>query len=296
MRTPLSPSHIKVKKEDSDGREMRASNPQAATNPDTTMWNSARTSQLSHLVAKVKEENPSCDDIKMQTKNSTDTPKATDKAQCLVCGEIFANTMQYTHHLNMHLQSHEQPAEIKNECTEQFHECLNCLETFSHESDLAAHKINCSELYKCEKCGKKCESENKLKMHMKYMCKIRMLDHYQKGSFICRFCKKSFLSKWMLTDHIDAVHHKKKPFSCNLCDKTFARKTHLKGHIKSVHDKVKPFSCTLCDTSFAQNGALTKHINAVHRKIKPFTCTLCDKSFGWKDYLTRHIKVVHNKG
>ncbi len=331
----ISPPHIKVKRENEDDREIRATNPQASINSDTTMWSFTGSPQLSHLVTKVKEENPSslhCDDIEMQTKsngvssfdttveNSTETHKVTDNTQCLVCGETFANIMQYTHHLNVHSQSHEQPAEIKNECTEQLYDCLNCLETFPKESDLAAHKINCSELYKCAKCGKKCSTENNLKMHIKYMCKSRMLDVYQKESFICRLCKKSFDSEYRLTLHVNAVHHKLKTFSCTLCDKSFAWKRRLTTHIEAVHlksfsctlcqksfaskqslakhvngHKLRRFSCTLCDKSFTQNAHLTTHVDTIHRKIKSFTCTLCDKSFRWKRYLTQHIKFAHEK-
>ncbi len=327
----MSPPLIKVKEdEDDDDREINASNSQAATNPDITIWNSTRTPQLLHLVAqvkeenppslhsddirrqtepvepesndsmspsciKVKEENPSCDDIYMQTKsngvssfnttmeNSTETPEVTDKTPCPVCGEIFANIMQYTHHLNVHSRSHEQPAEIKNECTEQLHECLNCLEIFPMESDLAAHKMNCSELYKCAKCGKKCESENKLEMHMKYMCKSRMLDQ----SFVCRLCKKSFLGKYDLARHVNAVHHKLKTFSCTLCDRSFLYESQLKSHVDAVHSKLKPFTCTLCHKSFAQKGALNQHIKAVH--LKAFSCTLCHKSFASKHCLAQHV-------
>ncbi len=279
---------------------------------------------------KVKEECSSCDDIDMQTKsngvssfdttmeNSTRIPDVTVSTQCLVCGETFANIMQYTHHLNVHLGKQE-PTAIKNECTEHLHECLNCLEIFPTESDLAAHKTNCSELYKCAKCGKKCSSKNKLKMHMKYMCKSRKLDVYQKGSLICRLCKKSFLSKLNLIVHVNAVHHK---LSCTLCGKTFASRTQLNDHITSVHDKQKPFSCTLCEKSFARKTnltqhtggvhnnsinctlcskffcskqALAEHIDVIHHKLKRFSCTLCDKSFAYDGTLSKHIKAVHNK-
>ncbi len=282
----------RVIEEDGDDRKIRASNPQAATNPEITSWSSARTSQLSHLVTKVKDENPFCDDIDMQTKsngvscfdttmeNSTKISEVTDNTQCLVCGETFANIMQYTHHLNVHLGKQESAA-IKNECTEQLHECLNCLEKNPKESDLLTHKINCSELYKCAKCGKKCSSENKLKMHMKYIGKSRILDQYQKGSCICRLCKKSFISRSHLTLHINDVHHK---LFSKLCDKTFAGKTH--------HDKLKPFSCTLCYKSFAYNMTLSRHIEAVHKKA--FSCTSCNKYFSSKQYLANHIDVIHH--
>ncbi len=156
---------------------------------------------------------------KTRSSSCEDQP-ISNKTDCLICGKTFQNIMEYSHHLNIHLKNQDPSGDIKTESTE----CDRHGGIFPNKGDFAVHKINCSELYRCHKCDKKCSSESSLKIHMKYTCKSKMSD-LQKGiGLFCTFCYKSFNKTEHLTAHVYAVHKsmksitekakKSKSFSC----------------------------------------------------------------------------------
>ena len=64
------------------------------------------------------------------------------------------------------------------------------------------------------------------------MIRHEMASHATK----CEFCKKGFVIKDDLQDHIKESHEQKL-FICDLCDMTFKLKCVLKVHKKELHEK-----------------------------------------------------------
>ena len=96
----------------------------------------------------------------------------------------------------------------------------------------------------------------------------------------------------MKSKHPDA-----KPFHCHLCDTYFARKFILEDHIIAVHQGVKPFQCDQCEYSTAKKGNLKQHVKTVHEKNLPFKCTEpdCEKAYATPSCLKKHIESVQGR-
>ncbi len=241
-------------------------------------------------------------------RNSVAKLENNDATQCLVCGKIFMNIMEYTHHLKTHLPNQEQGTETKNECEVQLYECPICLLTFSNKKNLVAHKsrwskeftrhIALGELHKkqktvhdelkafhCTLCNKSFGFKGALNIH---------INAIHNKSFTCTLCDKSFTDKRHLLKHMNLVHNILKPCSCIMCDKSFAQKQILTAHVDAIHNKPQEFSCATCKKSFKDKRQLTSHRAAVHQSCLP-TCTYCNKSFSSKQYLAKHMEVKHNK-
>lgn len=141
-------------------------------------------------------------------------------------------------------------------------------------------------------------------------------------TFECHLCKKSFMSKRYIQQHINAAHIEPKcsesssakailtrhidskqgslkPFGCpnGMCSKRFSRKSHLKQHIAAVHLRLKPFGCpnVTCSRWFSHKSELKRHNDAVHLRLKPFQCPnlSCSMRFSQKGNLKNHINSKH---
>lgn len=78
----------------------------------------------------------------------------------------------------------------------------------------------------------------------------------------CRFCGKTFKSKYTLNVHMK-THSNEKSFVCNICLKTFRLKHHLQSH-SAVHNAEKPFQCIVCNHRFRLKHALRQHVLVKH--------------------------------
>lgn len=82
----------------------------------------------------------------------------------------------------------------------------------------------------------------------------------------------------------------RRPHSCNLCKKTFLRKSNLIDHLR-LHANLRLYQCEHCDKSFVQAGNFKSHLR-IHTKERPFKCTLCPKTYNQSSALKVCIPSV----
>jgi len=148
--------------------------------------------------------------------------------------------------------------------------------------------------------------------------KERLSDHRSKqtgeNGYVCDHCKKRFLSKSSLIEHMNIhmdnykctecgkccqsgnkltehrrSHSGEKPFECTVCSKRFTTSSNLVNHCR-IHSGNKPYKCHLCDMAFSESGTLNRHMR-VHTGEKPHKCHVCDKAFSQSVTLNRHMRV-----
>jgi uncharacterized Zn-finger protein len=182
--------------------------------------------------------------------------------------------------------------------------------------------------YKCQKCGKRYESNRSLKYHMNEV----HCDKSKMKTFSCHICGHVFTRKTYLSSHKLRMHSNGNgvEFKCDFPQCQY--KTHLiqnlKTHKKSAHfrDKTLRFECETCDKICSSIGVLNRHKKVVHSSYilkcdfencdfktkhlknlkdhktrhtgkKNFQCewSECGKCFYNKDELNRHMDRIHKK-
>lgn len=102
--------------------------------------------------------------------------------------------------------------------------CEECDKYFNRICYLTQHNksFHCGEKpYKCDRCGKRFQSEIRAKDHSK--------KHGGEKPHKCEMCPKSFNHKTDLRRHL-CLHSGEKPFACDHCGKGFIRKDHMLKH------------------------------------------------------------------
>ncbi|PSN30057.1 hypothetical protein C0J52_26917 [Blattella germanica] len=145
-----------------------------------------------------------------------------------------------------------------------FEEQIGILSTMKEENSSNTHRVFDNKIKSLQKLGA-----------LKDVC-----------SFECRICKKSFLHKYNLFQHIKS-HPNNRPHQCDICGKSFQLKHHLNEHLLT-HTDNRPFKCDVCNKSFSDKGNLNRHL-LIHTDSHPFKCEICNKSFGRKSNLKSHL-------
>ncbi|KAJ6643037.1 Protein glass, partial [Pseudolycoriella hygida] len=109
-----------------------------------------------------------------------------------------------------------------------------------------------------------------------------------KKNHSCNYCKKRFLRKSNLVDHL-RLHANVRPFECEFCNKTFVQSGNLKSHLRT-HTKERPFQCLLCNKSYSQSSALKVHYRT-HTNERNYGCEICLKRFTNASDLTKHKRI-----
>ena len=165
--------------------------------------------------------------------------------------------------------------------------CVDCIATFSSNSNLQTH-INGVHLklksFKCIQCDTQFSRNSDLQQHINAV-------HLKIQRFKCIQCDTQYSKNTNLQQHINAVHLKIKMFACENCAVKFSSNCELQNHISAVHLKIQHFKCDICNAKFSQNSNLQTHINAVHLKTKPCSCSLCAYKCSQNGSLQQHIKT-----
>ena len=121
------------------------------------------------------------------------------------------------------------------------------------------------------------------------------ISHMVTKTFKCRFCTKTFCSKFSMKRHEKMLHIKvrdeeiEKPFRC-FCGKAYSLKTNLQRHQNSHFEFLNPkksFVCEICQKKFTYKHNKTTHIKRVHYPDK-YKCLVCGKEYSEKNYLSLH--------
>ena len=182
------------------------------------------------------------------------------KIKCDLCEKTFNNPYN--------LKGHVRTTHAKKESEKAI--CNICGKVLLSKYILSIHHKNMHEIvelkYKCEKCGRMCESKGKLNKHMQ--------THFiQKTP--CTICGKSFSN---VERHMKTIHGKDedKRVQCQDCGKGFQSQSHLKMHQMSVHLKLRPYSCRYgCEFRYNDSSNRNSHERKIHGKI--FTTKMEEK-------------------
>lgn len=112
--------------------------------------------------------------------------------------------------------------------TKATNECVKCKKMFKHPSGLSRHKISCFGLAKpsnCSGCGKTFSRKDSLLLHAD-KCK----GVHEMG---CKFCAKTFPTRWRLQRHLKQAHTQKEQFVCSKCSRSYKRKDFFLAHEKN---------------------------------------------------------------
>ena len=131
----------------------------------------------------------------------------------------------------------------------------------------------------------------------------------------CLPCKRQFINKKSLRNHVVLVHEKKNVnwklkedhevsasknqitknldrLSCGFCDKQFAQKRNLVRHIQTVHEEKNTHLCSICDKTFETADAVRQHLEEIHEIQNPFKCPKCEKTFKCESGLKQHVEKI----
>jgi KRAB domain-containing zinc finger protein len=102
-------------------------------------------------------------------------------------------------------------------------------------------------------------------------------------------CKKRFVSKFILKQHVQRVHGEGHQFKCDVCTKSFTILYDLKKH-KLLHSEDGPYRCDTCNMSFSLLRTLKAHVFE-HTNEYAYPCDLCGKGFIYQTALEKHKRV-----
>ncbi|XP_058826819.1 uncharacterized protein LOC131686843 [Topomyia yanbarensis] len=196
--------------------------------------------------------------------------------QCLICLEIFTDTLNLTRHRRLH------DAERKS------YKCDQCDRTFIEKRNLTIHQRYHSneDIPTCDICGKRFLHITRLQKHMP----IHNEPDNTPGK--CILCDKEFLRQSELKRHI-RWHNGELPHECTICGKLYRERRHLLTHQRK-HTGEKPFQCDRCDKAFCSRDVLRQHKALHDRPVKTHQCTICGNTFTAVNYLRFHMKKHTN--
>ncbi len=125
-----------------------------------------------------------------------------------------------------------------------------------------------------------------------------MKDEHVDTHHICTECIQCFSTK-MLNTHMQ--HHKDKKEECEQCRKKYLLKAELKEHVKVMHEKA--FKCEKqgCGKTYSHEQDLRRHQKEAHEKKVIYICKVqlqngktCGKRMTGKQSYKNHHRTFHN--
>ena len=242
---------------------------------------------------------------------------------CSICCKMFKQRANAHRHVRIHIDdkpfySTKESLRRHTEPQRKPHNCDMCKLSFTHKTQLEAHRRRCKKIYskniKAEK-GEECENAHFGKM--------------PNGRFYCKYCDIKLHNEYKIRSHIRR-HTDNKPFECQICNKCFSDSymllKHKKAHKKTILDRQKyqkhsapsgndeleedeygsivgdngrEFLCSICKAPFSRAVIRMNHEKKCkdESKIlmrlpsgKGFKCKICNKVATLKHNLMVHIR------
>ncbi|GBP24630.1 Zinc finger protein 782 [Eumeta japonica] len=191
---------------------------------------------------------------------------------CPICAKAFADKSMVTKHMSVHSD-------------EKKFSCHLCTKSLKSKSALRQHlKLHSNEKHNvCNFCGSAFAAKGNLKAH------IRRVHSEKSGQ--CNICLKTFAN---LEAHMPK-HTGEKPFTCETCRRSFITKRSLANHIVFKHQNIDKYKCTVsnCTKTFPAPSMLEYHFLKQHSNETPFVCQHCSRGFFRISDLSRHLRVSH---
>ena len=80
---------------------------------------------------------------------------------------------------------------------------------------------------------------------------------------VCPQCQRTFVSRYVMTEHVKHVHQKLFRHQCEHCGKGFSVRSNYYDHL-ATHTGVKRNVCEICQKRFTFRQSLKEHIVRVH--------------------------------
>lgn len=117
----------------------------------------------------------------------------------------------------------------------------------------------------------------------------------------CYICRKGFISRTELHEHLQSVHVKDIPFNCKICVSETITNLHRLNLHHQQHDQSLKRRCLYCPARFACGQAVSRHMRNLHqqqyaldaKKNRRFVCRYCAQKFTKKYDLEKHEKKTH---
>ncbi|XP_042868211.1 uncharacterized protein LOC122250704 isoform X2 [Penaeus japonicus] len=192
---------------------------------------------------------------------------------CEICSKVLTDKRN----LILHMKSHT------GETTTS---CEVCGKTFNRKSYLWTHmRIHTNERpYGCNYCPKWFKQYSTWKNHER--------THTGEKPYKCQICQAPFTTSSSVLKHLQYAHLNIREFSCELCKKSFICKPKLDEHMK-VHTGEKPYECHICNRAFNKKNNLRTHMY-IHSSNKKYKCELCGEGFMRRTAIENHILDRHH--
>lgn len=208
--------------------------------------------------------------------------------KCGICGKGFKRHSNLSEHKKIHDPNREVKPPKELFC--------HCGQVFKTQRDLDWHKEGEHEKVpkKCTFCGEVFTHSSSLTRHVRLKHEGTFMPSGKKANLYahCPICSQMFY-KTSINKHIRIKHQGQKPFQCDICKKQFVAKCNLDNHMwQHKNQRSRPFKCSLCKKAYLRAPLLEQHMRS-HRGIKPFVCNECGLQFTVKSNWQRHVQE-HN--
>uniref|UniRef100_A0A8D8UEV1 Zinc finger protein 573 n=1 Tax=Cacopsylla melanoneura TaxID=428564 RepID=A0A8D8UEV1_9HEMI len=208
----------------------------------------------------------------------------------LISKPMVTRHMKIIHNINIHLPDANKYLRTQTQVVENGNVTFKCpapmcKKTALNIGLLQLHLLSHSDekLYSCEKCDKHFISRKVLSTHVEYV-------HGNVEAHVCPTCGRSYKGPRGLVIHMQ-IHSEEKRYVCNVCGAAFNRSEGLSSH-KFMHAD-KKFICSICGDVFRHPASLRAHMISRHTEPQFYFCTICGKKFNRSATLKDHIAVFH---
>jgi len=156
-------------------------------------------------------------------------------------------------------------------------------------SILSQHLKELEKKFSCPHCDKKFLREKAFLAHKSnYHNEPVEVEVGKKPLLTCSYCTLKFEAPVQLEKHLRS-HTKSKPFVCKTCKKCFVSKSNLSAHQRLHEGTALRYECDKCDKKFSHPSEVKQH-SVVHTGIRAYTCHQCGNKYSRYPSLWKHLK------